>query len=87
MRENPLIARLGTFLIVLGIGIFIIFVTSDLAQRPDFDYLFVAILLVGVGWLFQRRRPPPHASGRFSMLRRMRGERGAENQKDEQEKK
>lgn len=87
MREDPLIARLGTFLIVVGIGIFIIFITSDLAQRPDFDYLFIAILFIGVGWLFQRRRPPPPSSGRFSMFRRMREGRRTEDHKDKPEKK
>ena len=73
MNKDPLISRLGTFFLVLGVGVLILFITSDLAQTPDFDLLFIAILLIGVGWLFQRRKPPKPASGRFSMLRRIRG--------------
>jgi hypothetical protein len=67
-----LASRMGTFLIVLGVGVLILFVLSDLAKQPDFDFLFGAVLLLSVGWLLQRRRPPPPASGRFSLLRRKR---------------
>ncbi len=72
MQKNPIISRMGTFFIILGIGFLILFITSDMAQTPDFDFLFVAILLMMVGWLFQRKKPAPASSGRFSMLRRMR---------------
>jgi hypothetical protein len=87
MQKKPLIARLGTFFILVGIGVFIVFISSDLAQQPDFDYLFIAILLIGVGWLFQRKRSSPPSSGRFSMLRGMLAGRRTEENKDEQEKK
>jgi hypothetical protein len=69
---QELAARMGTFLVVLGIGVLILFVLSDLAKQPDFDFLFGAVLLLSAGWLLQRRRPAQPASGRFSLLRRRR---------------
>jgi hypothetical protein len=68
MEENgdPLIVRVGTFFMVLGAGSFFLFVTSDIADKVDFDYLFIAMLLLGVGWYFRRGKTPPPASGRFS---------------------
>ncbi|NOH02519.1 MAG: hypothetical protein HND47_11470 [Chloroflexi bacterium] len=73
MEENgdPLIVRVGTFFMVLGAGSFLLFVTSDLADQVDFDYLFIAMLLLTVGWYFRRRKAPPPASGRFSGLKNL----------------
>lgn len=72
MQDDPLGPRVGTFFYLLGLGSFILFIASDLADRPDFDYMFVAMLLMGVGWLFRRKKPPPPDSGRFSIFRKMR---------------
>jgi hypothetical protein len=72
MEEDPLGPRVGTFFYVLGFGSFILFIASDLAEKPDFDYMFVAMLLIGVGWMFRRNKPPPPSAGRFSIFRRMR---------------
>ncbi len=66
------LVRIGTFFIILGLGVFILFVASDYANQTNFDYLFWAVLSVTVGILLRRRKPPPPPSGRFSSLRRMR---------------
>ena len=70
MEDEPLIVRVGTFFAVLGWGSFILFVASDFAKEPDFDYLFVAMLLIGIGWILRRKKAPPPSAGRFSMLRK-----------------
>ncbi len=70
MEDEPLIVRVGTFFLVLGWGSFILFVASDFAKKPDFNYLFIAMILIGIGWGFRRKKAPPPAAGRFSMLRR-----------------
>jgi len=72
MEDEPLGVRVGTFFVVLGFGAFILFVTSDIAKKPDFDYLFIAMLLIGIGWMFRSKKPPPPSTGRFSVFRRMR---------------
>ena len=38
--EDPFGVRVGMFFMVMGAGAFILFVVSDLAKNPDFDYLF-----------------------------------------------
>jgi len=70
---NEFIIRIGSFFIILGLGIFVLFVASDYANQTNFDYLFWAVLSVTVGILFRRRKPPAPPSGRFSMLHRMPG--------------
>lgn len=71
-NEHPFIVRVGTFFLVMGIGVFVLFVTSDIADNVDFDYLFIAMLLIFVGWIFRRKKAPPPPAGRFSSIRRIR---------------
>jgi hypothetical protein len=78
---DEFIIRVGTFFILIGVGIFILFVASDYANQTNFDYLFWAVLSVTIGILFRRRKPAPPPSGRFSYWRRMRG--GGKGHKDE----
>ncbi|MBL8101622.1 MAG: hypothetical protein JNM02_03755 [Anaerolineales bacterium] len=75
-NEDPLIVRVGTFFIVMGLGAFVLFVTSDIADQVDFDYLFIAMLLFGVGWGFRRKKAPPPPAGRFEYLRKLRENAG-----------
>ncbi len=73
-NEDPLIVRVGTFFLVMGGGVFILFVVSDFAENADFDYLFIALLLMSIGWVFRRGKAPPPSAGRFEWLRRKREE-------------
>jgi hypothetical protein len=79
-----LISRIGTFLIVIGAFAFILFLASDFNNAPDFDYLFAAMFILSLGWLMQRRRPPPASAGRFGLFRGAR--EGARKRREEQEK-
>ncbi len=79
---NEFVVRIGTFFIVIGAGILILFIASDFAKQPNFDYFFLSMLIIGFGWLLRRRKPPPPSSGRFSIFRRMR-----EGKKSREEKK
>lgn len=66
------ILRIGIYFLVIGTGIFILFIASDFANNPNFDYLFWAVLVITVGILIRRRKPPPPPSGRFAFLKKMR---------------
>ena len=82
--EDPFIVRVGMFFLVMGGGVFILFVASDLADQPDFDYLFVAMILIAIGWSMWRRKPPPPSAGRFSYIKKMR--QGASQKREERSK-
>lgn len=89
--DDDLIIRVGTFFYVLGGAAFILFVVSDLARQADFDYFFIAVVLLAIGWVFRRRRPAPPSSGRFAYLKKMRenarNRRSAKSRKPEEKKK
>jgi hypothetical protein len=68
-NEDPLIVRVGTFFMVIGGGAFLLFVMSDIAEQVDFDYLFIAMLFIGIGWTLRRRKAPPPPAGRFSWVK------------------
>lgn len=88
--DEPVIVRVGTFFLLIGIGVFVIFIASDLGDRADFDYFFIAVLLIFIGWVFRRRKPPPPSAGRFAYLRKMREnaqKKREEKLKGKQEKK
>lgn len=83
--NDELVPRIGTFLILLGIFSFIFFLASDFANMPEFDWLFVGMVLMGIGFLFRRRAAPPPSAGRFGMVRKMR--ENAKKRKEERAKK
>ncbi len=66
------IVRIGTFFVLIGVGIFILFIASDSAGKTNFDYLFWSVLSVTLGLMLRRRKPPPPPSERFSYIRRLR---------------
>ncbi len=73
-NDDPLIVRVGMFFYVVGGGAFVLFVASDLAKKADFDYLFMAILMIGIGWIFRRSKAPPPSAGRFAWWKKTREE-------------
>jgi len=85
--EDPLIYRVGIFFYVIGGGAFVLFVTSDLAEKADFDFLFVALLMIGIGWMIRRGKTPPPSAGRFAWLNKQREERRKKKQGSQEAKK
>jgi hypothetical protein len=83
--QKEYVPRIGTFLILLGIFFFILFLASDFADRPDFDWLFLGVILVALGFLLRRRATPPPPAGRFGALRRLR--ESTKKRKEERAKK
>lgn len=84
-EQGDLISRIGTFLILLGIFALIFFLASDFANEPEFDWLFIGMLMMAIGFFFRRRAAPPPAAGRFGMIRKMR--ENAKKRKEERSKK
>ncbi len=78
---NEFIIRIGTFFMVIGVGIFILFIASDYAGKTNFDYLCAAVACVTVGIMFRRRKPPKPPSGRFAYVRKLREQRHHKEEK------
>lgn len=83
--QFELVPRVGTFLFLLGIFAIIFFLASDFANRPDFDWLFGGLVLLGFGILLRRRAAPRPPAGRFAMIRKMR-EDGKKRKEDKAKK-
>ena len=58
---SEFLVRLGTFSILIGLGVFMLFVASDSAGKANFDYLFWALLAIIVGILLRGRQEPAGA--------------------------
>ena len=71
-NQEDLVPRIGTFLWLLGIFFFILFVASDSARQANFDWFFLGILLILLGFWLRRKVPPPPSAGRFGGVRKMR---------------
>jgi hypothetical protein len=83
--QGELVPRVGTFFIILGIFSLIFFLASDFAKQPDFDWLFIGMVLLGIGFIFRRRAEPPPSADRFSSVRKFR--ESAKKRKEERAKK
>ena len=68
-NDDPIEVRMGTFFVVMGGGVFLIFVMSDMANKVDFDYFFIALILFAIGYYLRRTKAPPPPSGRFSWFK------------------
>ncbi len=85
--DEPLIYRVGTFFYVIGGGIFLIFVATDFAEQPDFDFLFMSLVMMGVGWMLRRGKPGPPSAGRFAWWRKTMDEAKKKKQSKQDAKK
>lgn len=67
-----LINRIGTFFILIGLGLIGLFILSDIAESPSCNYLVFGAVLLGLGIFLWFRDPPhpPEPTGRFRLLQR-----------------
>ena len=71
-KRGEIIHRIGTFFLLVGIGLFIFFFLSESAAAVNFNYFCWGLILLILGLLFRgqfRRSVPP--SGRFSLVQRL----------------
>jgi hypothetical protein len=62
--------RIGCFFLLISAGLLVLFMASDGAHIPQFDYLLGGLFLGLVGWVLWRKgRTPPRKSSRFRILR------------------
>jgi hypothetical protein len=71
-NRKEVIHRIGTFFILLGIGLLVFFLLSEAARAVAFEYFCWSVTLLVVGFIFRgqfRRSVTP--SGRFSLVKRL----------------
>lgn len=70
--RKEIVHRIGTFFLLVGIGLLVFFVLSEAARQVTFDFLCWGLLLLVLGFIFRgqyRRSVTP--SGRFSIIRKL----------------
>jgi hypothetical protein len=71
-NRKEVVHRIGTFFILLGIGLLGFFLLSEAAKQVTFEYFCWSVLLLVIGFIFRgqfKRSVPP--SGRFSLVKRL----------------
>ena len=76
--------RLGTFFLLVGLALLILFVASAMSKDTNGVYLPLSIIALGVGFLL-RRNKPVNESGRFRILHQAR-ERSRKRQEEKEKK-
>ena len=71
-NRKELLHRIGTFFIIVGIGLLVFFLLSEAARQVAFEYFCWSVLLLVIGFVFRgqfKRTVTP--SGRFSLIKRL----------------
>ena len=84
--RKEFVARVGTFFVLVGIGLLVFFILSEAAKSPMLSYFCWGTVLLTFGFIFrgQFKRPAGPASGRFSVLGKI---KNALKRKPKEEKK
>jgi hypothetical protein len=88
MENESMVPRIGTFFLIIGAFLWILFIASDMNQAADFAYFFWGTALMALGWFMRRKyyKPPP-PSNRFGWLRSwMQKQREAKAKKEAEKK-
>jgi hypothetical protein len=70
--RKEILHRIGTFFLLIGIGLLVFFMLSEAAQNVTFSYFCWSLILMIFGFLFRgqfKRKVTP--SGRFSLVKRL----------------
>jgi hypothetical protein len=86
--RNAFISRVGTFFLLVGVLLMVIFVASDLGKEVQFRYFFMGVIGLLFGFYFKRISAVPNPpSKRFEGLRKARQKQREARQKREDAKK
>ena len=72
--RKEFLSRIGTFFILVGIGLMVFFFLSDVARDPTLSYFCWSTVFLTLGFFFQGqfKRPPGPPSGRFGVFGKIR---------------
>ncbi len=68
--NNNILPRIGTFFILIGLGLLFLFVVSVLSRESHYEYLFFSAIALFLGLILRSTAPRPEPT-RFSGIRRV----------------
>ena len=71
-NRKEVLHRIGTFFIIMGIGLLAFFLLSEAARQVAFEYFCWSVILLVIGFVFRgqfKKQVTP--SGRFSLVRKL----------------
>jgi len=71
-NRKEVLHRIGTFFIIVGVGLLAFFLLSEAARQVAFEYFCWSVLLLVLGFMFRgqlKRSATP--SGRFSLVKKL----------------
>jgi hypothetical protein len=69
---KDLIYRVGTFFLLVGIGLLTFFFLSEAARKPEISYFCWSTVLLTLGFLFRAQyKKPVQPSERFSIIKKI----------------
>jgi len=71
-NRKEFLYRIGTYFLLVGLGLLVFFMLSEAAKQPTFSYFCWSMILLILGVVFraQYKKPGPPPSGRFSVFKR-----------------
>jgi len=70
--RKEFVARVGTFFVLVGIGLMVFFILSEAAKEPTLSYFCWGTILLSFGFIFRAQlKKPVQGSGRFSIFKRL----------------
>ncbi|HLF72773.1 MAG TPA: hypothetical protein VI524_00375 [Anaerolineales bacterium] len=70
--SNEIIYRIGTFFLLVGVGLLVFFLLSEAGGSPVFNYFCWSMILFTLGFMFRARyKRAIQSSGRFSIFKRL----------------
>ena len=70
--RKEILYRIGTFFLLVGIGLLVFFILSEAAQKAALSYFCWAIILVVIGFVFRAQyRKSIKPADRFNLVRKM----------------
>ena len=70
--RREILYRIGTFFLIVGIGLLVFFFLSEAARQVAFNYLCWGLVLMIVGFVFRSQfKKTVTPSGRFGLIRRL----------------
>ena len=71
-NRKEFVYRVGTFFLLVGVGLLIFFMLSEAAEQPQFNYFCGSMILLIIGFVFRAQyKKAQVSSGRFSIFKRI----------------